>query len=325
MSFLAPYLKAYLEFKQRLGYTSFAKTSIAKDIDYYLVFRDITSLQNLDESFIANWIYAVPKLSAGTKNKKLEFARGLFRYLMRLGIAKENPALRIPLLKVRPYQPYAYTLKEIHEILSEARRYRNPQGDDPLGHTLETMLFLIYACGLRLGEATGLRIRDVDFEEDLLLLWNTKFHKERLVPFSKTVAQKLKAYLAIRLKIYPANDSAAPFFCIARKKCHKSIIESYFRKILIRCGLIVPRRRSPRIHDLRHAFAVHRLYKWYQEGHDALNKLPLLSTYMGHSDPVHTQVYLAVTRTLLREGDRRFQNAFEKLAQKAVGRAFKKL
>lgn len=69
--------------------------------------------------------------------------------------------------------------------------------------------------------------------------------------------------------------------------------------------------------------ATHRLYKWYQEGHDILNKLPLLSTAMGHVNIEHTQVYLTVTRALLREADRRFQCAFEEVSQRALNRALK--
>jgi len=187
------------------------------------------------------------------------------------------------------------------------------------------MIFLIYACGLRISEALNLKIKDVDFEQNLLSLWNTKFHKERLVPFSPTVAHKLKNYLALRGKLYPPDGPEAAFFCHGRGKYRNAgPIDVRFRQLLIGLGLAKPI-KGPRLHDLRHTFAVHRLYKWYQEGHNPLNKLPLLSTYMGHATVENTQVYLTMTTALLREADRRFQAGFEDLARKPLARVFKAL
>jgi integrase/recombinase XerD len=154
-----------------------------------------------------------------------------------------------------------------------------------------------------------------------------KFHKERLVPFSVPIATKLKSYLAIRRRCFPTHNDQAPFFCHKGGKYHSCTIQMHFRCLLVRCGLAKPGpgRGSPRIHDLRHTFACHRLYKWYQEGHDLMNKLPLLSTCMGHVNIQATQVYLTITLAMLREGDRRFQAAFEGVAQKSLKRDLKNL
>lgn len=325
-SCLAPHLKAYLEFKQKLGYSSFSRTTLAKDLDYYLTFHGVASIHDIDERIIANWMHAIPQHSSTTKNNKLRYAKKIFDYLVRTRIVRSNPTLRIPPLRIRAYKPYIYSLKEIHQILEEAGKYKYRRRDNMLGPTLETMTFLIYACGLRLSEARNLKIQDIDFEENTLSLWKTKFHKERLVPFSPAVAGRLKYYLDLRQKLLPPSNPEAPFFCHAGGKYSSMIIFYHFRRLLVRCGLAKPAGRGgPRIHDLRHAFAVHRLYKWYQDGHDILNKLPLLSTYMGHVHIASTQVYLNITQALLREGDRRFQNAFEDATQSALGHAFKKI
>jgi len=327
-SFLASHLEAFLELKQKLGYTSYAKNAfyIARDFDYCLFFFNHTSLQEIDEGLILAWVHALRQRAAGTKNRKLYFARAFFEYLFRLGLAKTNPARRIPRLKTRPYKPYIYTLKEIADILADARQPSHHRRFRLLSPTLETALFLIYACGLRLGEALRLKIQDVNFEDNTLALWNTKFRKERLVPFSPAVARKLQIYLSLRTQGYPPAGPEAPFFCHAKGRYHTGTVELYFRQILVRCGLGKPTGKGgPRIHDLRHSFAVHRLYKWYQEGRDLLNKLPLLSTYMGHTQIDHTQVYLTITTALLREGDRRFSSAFEDLARKPLKRVFKAL
>lgn len=320
-SALAPLLEAYLDFKLKMGYTSFARPYLAQDLDDYLAFFSIPNIRKLDESVIYHWVHAIPQNSVATKNRKLIFARRFFDYLVRLGVVAHNPALRIPLLKRVAYRPYIYSLKEIHLILQDAAKHKGP-----LGQTLPTLFLLIYACGLRFGEALHLKIRDVNFEENTLSLWNTKFHKERLVPFSQEVSLKLSAYLAFRLQTFPTTDPHVPFFFYRNGPLRQTTVRTIFQQILRRGGIAKSKGRGgPRIHDLRHTFAVHRLYKWYQEGHDILNKLPILSTYMGHVSVENTQVYLTVTQALLREGDRRFQKTFEDLAHKPLQRVFKSL
>lgn len=327
-SFLAPQLESYFEFRQKFGYTSFAgpaRRYQAKELDDYIVFHGASSVRQLDEGFLVNWLHAGQRRSPATKNTMLWFARGFFNYLIRLGLAQANPAQRIRDLKTKRYQPYIFTLKEIQSLLEEARRNKSRWAPEcSLGPTLETLIFLIYACGLRISEALNLKIQDVDLEENLLSLWKTKFHKERLVPFSAAAAKKLKAYLDLRTKHFPPASPQAPFFCHRAGKYTKHPIEVHFRQLLVRCGLAKPKGRgAPRLHDLRHSMATHRLYKWYQDGHEMLNKLPLLSVHMGHVNIEHTQVYLTVTRALLREADRRFQGAFEEVTQRALNRVLK--
>ena len=325
VSFLSPYLKAYLELKQKLGYTSFAREARSFDLDYFLAFHGIDSVKQLNEGLLIQWIHSMPHRSPTTRNHLLVFARIFFDYLIRCEIMQDNPARRIPFLKEKPFKPYIYTLQEIQQILRAARQHSSRHCSPLLGQTLETLVLLIYACGLRISETLNLKIRDVNFAENTLSLWNTKFHKERLVPLSPALACRLKNYLAIRKKLCPPSSPDAPFFSHAKGKYKfASSIEIHFRRLLIRCGL-AKTKRGPRLHDLRHTFAVHRLYKWYQEGHNLLNKLPLLSTYMGHASVENTQVYLTITTALLREGDRRFSGAFEDITRKSWKRVFKTL
>ena len=320
VSFLAPYLRAYLELKQKLGYTSFARDVRPFDLDFFLAFHGIDSVRQLNEELLIRWLHSMPHRSPTTRNHLLVFVRNFFDYLIRRGIMQDNLARRIPFFKEKPLKPYIYTLQEIQQILQAARQ-RPPHPHSPLlGQTLEMLVLLIYACGLRISETLNLKIQDVSFEENTLALWNTKFHKERLVPFSPAIACKLQNYLALRKKLCSLSSPDSPFFCHTKGKYKVAgPIEIHFRQLLIRCGLAKPK-RGPRLHDLRHTFAVHRLYKWYQEGQNLLNKLPLLSTYMGHVSVENTQVYLTITTALLREGDRRFSGAFEDVARKPLKR-----
>lgn len=315
----------YLEFKRRLGYTSFSRTYAARDFDYYLLFHGAASVRDLDERLVVNWVHAIPSHAAVTKNGRLRFARGFLDYLVRLGLLADNPARRVSYLRQKAHKPYIYTLQDIQRILDAARGLQRRYPRRLTGWTMETFVLLLYACGLRLGEALKLNIEDVDFEEGTLALWNTKFHKERLVPFSPVVGRKLQAYLARRARARLPAGPGDPFFAHPSGRYGKSSMHARFQVLLRRAGVAKGAGRGgPRLHDLRHTMAVHRLYKWYQEGHDILNKLPLLSTYMGHVNIENTQVYLTITRALLREGDRRFQAGFEAVADKALRRAVAK-
>lgn len=321
-SALAPLLGAYLDFRRALGYTSFSNPHAAKELDGYLLFHAVASVRGLDERRIANWMHSISTQAAATKNAKLRFARGFLDYLVRTGALPVNPARRIPYLRQKAYKPYIYTLQEIHRLLEAARGLQRRYPNRLTGSTMETLVLLVYACGLRLGEAVNLKIEDVDLEQGVLSLWNTKFHKQRLVPFSPAVGQKLRVYLACANRARLPAGPRDPLFAHPGGKYNKLSIHARFQLLLARGGLARRKGRGgPRLHDLRHSFAVHRLYKWYQEGHDILNKLPLLSVYMGHVNVENTQVYLTITQALLREGDRRFQGSFEAVAAKALKRA----
>lgn len=315
-------LRDYLEFKRHMGYTSFSREYAARDFDYYLFFHGVASVRDLNEQLVVNWMHAIPSHAAVTKNGRLRFARGFLDYLLRLGLLADNPARRIRYLRQKVHKPYIYPLEEIHRILEAARELQRAYPRRLTGWTMETFILLLYACGLRLGEALKLNIEDVDFEEGTLALWNTKFHKERLVPFSPVLGRKLRTYLDRRARAGLPAGPGDPFFAHPGGRYCKSSIHGRFQLLLKRAGVAKGAGRGgPRLHDLRHTMAVHRLYKWYQEGCDILNKLPLLSTYLGHVNIENTQVYLTITRALLREGDRRFQAGFEAVADKVLKRA----
>ncbi len=328
-SFLRTVIEDFLDSRQRLGYDVKSAKSYLRDLDHYLVFYDIISVRKIDESLVIHWIHSIPSRSNRTKNSMLLCLRKFLDFLIRQGLAVSNPARGVAYLKFKPFKPYLYTLKEIQQLLlaAQQRERSSRQRQGFAWRTVATMIYLIYACGLRLSESLNLRIKDVDFSEDTLSLWKTKFHKERLVPFSDAAHHRLKEYLSLRLKRYPPANSPeeAPFFCHSKGKYGAVCIEYLFRKLLADCRIANPSGHAPRIHDLRHTFACHLLYKWYQEGRDPLNKLPWLATYMGHVNIRSTQVYLTITRALLREGDRRFRDQFENIPasflKKAIGKA----
>jgi site-specific recombinase XerD len=177
------------------------------------------------------------------------------------------------------------------------------------------MILLLYGAGLRVSEAVALPLGDVDLPNALLTVRNTKFHKTRLVPLGADLQQVLAQYLAQRQAAGHSHCLGTPFFVLRRgTPVSVQIVEQNFRCLCAYAGV----RRSdgaryqPRLHDLRHSFAVHRLTSWYRQGADVQMLLPSLSTYLGHVNLAATQVYLTMTPELLQEASRRFQQyAFE--------------
>ena len=153
---------------------------------------------------------------------------------------------------------------------------------------------VLYGCGLRVGEARHLRIRDVDTRRSVLTVRDGKFGKDRLVPVAPSLAARLKAYLAAHARgrkpdalLFPAPDGGplAP-----------QTIDGAFRQLLWACRISHGGRgQGPRVHDFRHTFAVHRLMHWYRDGVDLGVALSVLSTYLGHVSLSGTQRYLRLT------------------------------
>lgn len=245
-------------------------------------------------------------------NIKLSKLRVLQRFLVSRGVEFHVPTgLSV---KEPPFRPHIFNLYEIGGILRAARRYGRR---GPRFHWLgiETIIYLLYACGMRISEPLGLRICDVDLQQGTLFLNCTKFYKQRWVPMGKGAVSRLDAYWKVRQTHFASKTTPEePFFLNTRGGAfRRGTVESEFFKIVKDLGLESRGSRGPRPHDLRHTLAVHKMYQWYAEGKDVQNKLPLLSAYLGHDRLHHTEVYLHLTEDLIRQAGRNFQRSFEEV------------
>ena len=206
------------------------------------------------------------------------------------------------------FVPYIYSRQELRLLLDAVPRCQRRAACRTSVYTLRTLLLLLYGTGMRAGEALRLRLADLDLENGVITIRGTKFYKSRLVPLGADVVHILRKYLATPGRW---NQHYRPLF---QSRLHKrlghSTVDANFRRLCILAGV---RRsdassRQPRLHDLRHTFAVHRLTEWYRTGANVQLLLPALSTYLGHIDLRSTQCYLTMTPELLAEANRRFQN-----------------
>jgi integrase/recombinase XerD len=235
--------------------------------------------------------------------------KGLFRFAVSRGLLPAAP-LPTEIPKCPPtLVPYIYSRAELRRLLDAIPSFRNPciRVEGP---TLRALLLLLYGAGLRRGEALRLAIPDVDLTNSLLTIRHTKFCKSRLVPLSADLTEVLRAYAHWRAIEHPASSGTSTFFVDKRGEAvHRCALDSAFKRLRQRAGV----RRSdggrfqPRLHDLRHTFAVHRLTAWYRQGADVQRLVYHLSVYLGHDCLAHTQVYLTMIPELLQQASTRFE------------------
>jgi site-specific recombinase XerD len=183
--------------------------------------------------------------------------------------------------------------------------------------TLRTIILLLYGAGLRVGEALALNLADVDLTGSLLSVRLTKFFKSRLVPLGRHLSHAMEAYFKWRQRTHPSVDKDSPFFVKRTGGRVVSVtLQATFRRLREHAGVhrTDRGRYQPRMHDLRHSFAVHRLVDWYRQGADVQRLLPYLSVYLGHVHIAATQVYLTMTPELLEEANSRFEQYARKEA-----------
>ena len=181
---------------------------------------------------------------------------------------------------------------------------RQLQGRSAAAPTYHAIFALCYGLGLRVGEACGLRIGDVDAERQLLTVRGGKFGKSRLVPHGPRIGE----LLARQVERRRAGREDPLFTFDGRRSVHPCSASQTFHRLVAELAFPVPDGVSPpRLHCLRHSFAVGRLTRWYREDIDPQARLYRLSTFMGHVDPTSTAVYLTITPQLLAEANRRFE------------------
>jgi site-specific recombinase XerD len=169
---------------------------------------------------------------------------------------------------------------------------------------------LLYGAGLRISEALSLTLADVDLPASLLTIRESKFYKTRLVPMGPDLTGALGTYVAQRAKDHSTEWDAALFLTRTSTPLVRRTAEHIFSRLRVRAGLLRRDggRFQPRLHDLRHTAAVHRLVSWYRQGADVQRLLPQLATYLGHVHIAATQRYLTLTPELLREASQRFEH-----------------
>ena len=227
---------------------------------------------------------------------RLTMVRGFAEYLSALDPRTEVPARELLPVRSRRATPYLYSDQDVGQLMDAARSQLRPLR----GHTYATLIGLLAVTGMRVGEAIALDRADVDWTQGAIIVRFGKFRRSREVPLHDTALAALGDYARIRDR--SVRHPRAPAFLLSStgtRLIYKNV-HACFLRLVRAAGL--PRRSPrcrPRIHDLRHNFAVRTLIGWYRAGVDVDALLPRLSTYLGHVTPASTYWYLSASPELL--------------------------
>ncbi len=238
-------------------------------------------------------------------HRKNDALKGFYRFALGRGYVLQSPMPTTIPKRPQPFQPYIYSQEELRKLIKATDEYDTPKTKLDRA-TLRTLILLLYGAGLRISEALALTIVDVDFNASILTIHDSKFYKTRLVPIGPQLTTTLQLYAD---NLYPRESNS--FFVTSTGI---TVTRSQAERAFVRLRKIADvaredgARYQPRLHDLRHSMAVHRLTAWYREGADVQYLLPYLATYLGHVDIAGTQRYLTMTPELLREASQRFEH-----------------
>lgn len=291
-SVLGPLMEKFHQERIACGYRSESGMYWIESFDRFLI-REGLSEQKLSKELVERWSAIRPHESRETHRGRKSAVRQFCLFLFRQGIPTyvstgyDGPRTR------SPFVARIFTREEVRGILTRVDAIPSTGRTTNRNLIMPEIFRLLYCCGLRRSEVVWLRVKDVDLTEGILLIRNTKFGKDRLVPTAPSMAERLRIYAS-----QMGKRSGDDFFFPSPYGGPYSprTVYGLFRDILHE--LKIPhggRGRGPRLHDLRHTFAVHRLAKWLHESADLDVKLPILATYMGHKELAGTQKYLQLT------------------------------
>jgi integrase/recombinase XerD len=297
-STLAPLMAQFIEEKHACGYRYHSAVQLLANFDRFLA-GETLSPGELPRPIIRKWLAKKPHESALTQQRRITIVRQFALFMCRLGYHAYVPDRSLATKNHTEFSPHILTQGEVEKIL-QAADHLPLTARSPLRHLIMPEVFrLLYGCGFRLNEVLQLRVRDVDLNHGILTVRQGKFGKDRLVPPALP--------LVLRLQKYAATFGIRPpeaFFFPSPQGGSWSIKTIYhiFRQLLLQCGIShAGRGKGPRVHDLRHTFAVQTLLRWYREDADLNAKLPVLATYLGHQSMKETQLYLHLTADMFPE------------------------
>ena len=300
----------YLAMRRSLGFK-------LRDMGYNL--HHFASFMEQQEAFIITvelallWAQQPQGVQPAHWATRLSFVRSFARYWSAI-----DPRTEIPPVGLLPYRnkratPYIYSDEEIEQLLNAAKKLPPSIGLRPL--TYYTLFGLIAVTGMRISEIIHLERGDVDLEQMLLTVRLTKFKKSRLIPLHPCSVKKLKLYLQRRDQLHPRSTASCFFLSNQGTPLTDCMVRWTFVKLSRQIGLRkVEDSFGPRLHDFRHRFAVTTLLHWYRTGVDVEQRLPILSTYLGHAHVTDTYWYLSAIPELLSLTKDRLEKRWETLS-----------
>lgn len=305
-------IKQYIDTRRTLGCKYAKEESALRRWDTFLYRKKVKTLNR--ECFCL-WAKTHSHLTAKTQSNYWYCVRGFLAHYARQHTRCFVPD-RTPFRKLSPARlPRLVSTEEMARLLATAAQLWNRKSNPLRSDTIQVGLLLLFCCGLRAGELLRLQLRHYDAAQQLLRIEAAKFNKSRLVPLAPSVALALERYLEQRRRCGVSTEPDSVLIWSGRGQGPKAAFTlptftDIWKRLCLSAGVVDERGRPPRVHDLRHSFAVEALHRWYAQGDNVQSRLPHLAAYLGHTGPASSHYYLQLTPTLRAAASQRFYRAF---------------
>jgi len=303
MSTLSVAVEEYLALRRSFG---FKLIDVGRNLQQFACFAEHQGAESVTTELALRWARQPATASPAHWSRRLGIVRQFARYYSALDARTEiPPPALLPYRYVRK-SPYVYRDEEILALIEAASRLSSPSG--LRAATYAALFGLLAVTGMRVSEPLGLDRADVELEHGSLSIRGAKFGKSRWLPLHASTAARLRRYAEQRDDLYPTPSTASFFLSEQGTRLTTCGVRATFVKLSHQIGLRAPGdHHGPRLHDLRHRFAIRTLLDWYRNGVDVERRLPQLAAYLGHAHVGDTYWYLSATPELLALAARRLE------------------
>ena len=288
-------IEDYIALRRSLG---FKLHGMATSLGKFASFLEQKEAPYITTALALEWAMQTVDRSPSHWAQRLGFVRVFARHWSATDPRTEIPPAGLLPFRARRARPYLYTEQEIQRLLTAAKSLSSSSGLRPW--TYHCLFGLLAVSGLRISEAIKLERQDVDFHQELLTIRQTKFNKSRLIPLHTSTRDVLTQYAEHRDRLVPSPRSSCFLLNDCGRCLERSTVLRTFHDLSRQIGLRGPSEHTgPRIHDFRHRFALNTLIQWYRAGEDIERRLPVLSTFLGHTHVADTYWYLSVHPELM--------------------------
>lgn len=312
---LAPVFTQYVELKRALGRRFDLPSRTLLSLDQFLC-SNSKKYPDLNGAAFEAWCHKHEHVSSGVRRIRMLEVSSFCRYRRRT-----EPQCFVPNpSSFPPYHqrinPYIFSETEVAKLLNLASGLQRNPASPLRPEVIRLAIVLLFTTGIRRGELLALKLGDYNRQELTLHIRETKFYKSRIIPINNSIADEIEKCLRVRTKrrLPVSPDSALIWNSSWGGGAYSGTCLRYaLQPLLQKCGIVTQKGKLPRIHDLRHSFAVNALLRWYQAGVDVETKLPLLATYLGHGSAISTHYYLHFIEPIRSAASERFAKRYGEL------------
>lgn len=295
-SIYGSYIEQFIQFKRKLGFKFITEAFILSKIDILALQTNQSSI-GITKGLAELWSEKRLNESDGYHYQRILVLAQFSSYMNDLGLVSYIP--KRPRFPKSTFVPYIFSTEEIDNLFRVCNQLRiRISNKSSCLFCMPVLLRVLYATGMRIGEAIELTNDDVNIEDKYILIKDSKNGKQRVIPISSSLVDVCKEYLIYRdLLLYQKSKTAYFFVNASGGKCATGV-NQWFKKCLELAKIPYMGRKGPRIHDLRHTFAVHSLVNMAESGMDLYVSLPILSNYLGHQSISATEHYVRLTTSM---------------------------